>query len=201
MALISAQPPVATGEKLLKRRAQDLLLALGRRWSAVTGFRLFYLGGEYLYHAGSQPRSAINPLVNILLGMISSANASSLAVAGGDLALCGAGPAVDLRSLPIIGHGWLQFCLRPWCEKRKLLSMRKPACWWKRCGCCRERRQSGCSAASPTARPAGREPWSLNLLLMAAGRGDHHPFCCVYGQPRVCGSPTLLPVHRPNVDV
>ncbi|MCS5872576.1 EamA family transporter RarD [Klebsiella pneumoniae subsp. pneumoniae] len=125
----------------------------------------------------------INPLVNILLGMIFSRRTlSSSAVAGGDPRLLRrAGPAVDLGSLPIIGLGLaFSFAFTAWCE-RKLLSMRN--------------RHAGGNAVPPlpvaaiwlfgiTDSPTshmGENPRSLNLLLMAAGVVTTIPLLCFTG--------------------
>ncbi len=154
VALISVSRQWPQVKKLLKTPRKIFLLALSA--VLVGGNWLLFIWAVNNHHMLEASLGYfINPLVNILLGMIFLGERFRrlqwLAVI---LAFCGV--LVQLwtfGSLPIIGLG-LAFSFAfygPRCE-RKLLSMRKPACWWKRCGCCRWR-QSGCSA-SPTARPA-----------------------------------------------
>ncbi len=203
VALISVSRQWPQVKKLLKTPRKIFLLALSA--VLVGGNWLLFIWAVNNHHMLEASLGYfINPLVNILLGMIFLGERFRrlqwLAVI---LAFCGV--LVQLwtfGSLPIIGLGLaFSFAFTAWCE-RKLLSMRKPACWWKRCGCCRWR-QSGCSA-SPTARPA---IWARTLVAQSAadgrGRGDHHPFAVLYrgGNASAALHAGLFPVHRPNADV
>lgn len=181
VALISVSRQWPQVKKLLKTPRKIFLLALSA--VLVGGNWLLFIWAVNNHHMLEASLGYfINPLVNILLGMIFLGERFRrlqwLAVI---LAFCGV--LVQLwtfGSLPIIGLGLaFSFAFTAWCG-RKSLSTRRPACWWKRCGYCRWR-QSGC-LASLIARPAiWGEPRSLNLLLMAAGVVTTIPLLCFTG--------------------
>lgn len=203
VALISVSRQWPQVKKLLKTPRKIFLLALSA--VLVGGNWLLFIWAVNNHHMLEASLGYfINPLVNILLGMIFLGERFRrlqwLAVI---LAFCGV--LVQLwtfGSLPIIGLGLaFSFAFTAWCG-RKSLSTRRPACWWKRCGYCRWR-QSGC-LASLIARPA---IWGEPLVAQSAadgrGRGhDHSPAVLHWrGNAPAALHAGLFPVHRPNADV
>lgn len=172
---------MATGEKLLKTPRKIFLLALSA--VLVGGNWLLFIWAVNNHHMLEASLGYfINPLVNILLGMIFLGERFRrlqwLAVI---LAFCGV--LVQLwtfGSLPIIGLGLaFSFAFYGWCERN----------------CCRcANRHAGGNAVAAAGggnlvvrhhrqpdQPYGREPWSLNLLLMAAGVVTTIPLLCFTG--------------------
>ncbi len=172
---------MATGEKLLKTPRKIFLLALSA--VLVGGNWLLFIWAVNNHHMLEASLGYfINPLVNILLGMIFLGERFRrlqwLAVI---LAFCGV--LVQLwtfGSLPIIGLG-LAF------------SFAFTAGAKENCCRCANRHAGGNAVAAAGGgnlvvrhhrqpdQPYGREPWSLNLLLMAAGVVTTIPLLCFTG--------------------
>ncbi len=191
VALISVSRQWPQVKKLLKTPRKIFLLALSA--VLVGGNWLLFIWAVNNHHMLEASLGYfINPLVNILLGMIFLGERFRrlqwLAVILAFLRR--AGPAVDLW-FAADNRSWagFQFCpLRPGAKEN----------------CCRcANRHAGGNAVAATGggnlvvrhhrqpdQPYGREPLVAQSAADGRGRGDHHPFAVLYrGRQRVCGSP------------
>ena len=148
IALISVSRQWSQVKQLLHTPKKILLLAVSA--VLVGGNWLLFIWSVNNHHLLEASLGYfINPLVNILLGMVFLGERFRrmqwLAVI-----LAASGVLVQLCRL---SHwAWLLASPSTDCCVKKSPSTRKPACWWKRCGCC-PWRLSGCLGL-PTAPPA-----------------------------------------------
>jgi chloramphenicol-sensitive protein RarD len=153
IALISVSRQWSQVKQLLRTPKKILLLAVSA--VLVGGNWLLFIWSVNNHHLLEASLGYfINPLVNILLGMVFLGERFRrmqwLAVI-----LAASGVLVQLwafGSLPIISLGLALVSPSTACCVKKSPSTRKPACWWKHCGCC-PWRLSGCLGL-PTAPPA-----------------------------------------------
>lgn len=203
VALISVSRQWPQVKKLLKTPRKIFLLALSA--VLVGGNWLLFIWAVNNHHMLEASLGYfINPLVNILLGMIFLGERFRrlqwLAVI---LAFCGV--LVQLwtfGSLPIIGLG-LAFSFAFTARAKE--------------NCCRcANRHAGGNAVAAAGggnlvvrhhrqpdQPYGREPTVAQSAADGRGRGDHHPFAVLYrgGNASAALHAGLFPVHRPNADV
>ncbi len=204
VALISVSRQWPQVKKLLKTPRKIFLLALSA--VLVGGNWLLFIWAVNNHHMLEASLGYfINPLVNILLGMIFLGERFRrlqwLAVI---LAFCGV--LVQLwtfGSLPIIGLG-LAFSFAFYGLVRK-----------KNCCRCANRHAGGNAVAAAGGgnlvvrhhrqpdQPYGREPLVAQSAADGRGRGDHHPFAVLYrgGNASAALHAGLFPVHRSNADV
>lgn len=204
VALISVSRQWPQVKKLLKTPRKIFLLALSA--VLVGGNWLLFIWAVNNHHMLEASLGYfINPLVNILLGMIFLGERFRrlqwLAVL---LAFCGV--LVQLwtfGSLPIIGLG-LAFSFAFYGFGAK-----------ENCCRCANRHAGGNAVAAAGGgnlvvrhhrqpdQPYGREPLVAQSAADGRGRGDHHPFAVLYrgGNASAALHAGLFPVHRPNADV